>query len=358
MAEKNKLADLEKSITRYYDQFLAKRLALAAFAVGLLVLVSALAAYWALTSGLLAACVGFVVGFIGINLAFITIVPPSSSIKEVKQLIFGALREPARIKSYDMKKVKILDAKGRLHTLKARELRIWTSLVVPYLIHYNISGDKAAPRKVRTLTASERKYIEQRRQEVLEMEQKIKEERESLERDREEIEMRGADLKEAEEMVIARLTGIERAEAEIEQLKLITAERADAEAGSYDAKAAEAKAEKLREKEKELSEMKERLAEERQSFEQQKADMDRLKTSVTRSPFVGVTASSAEQSVAEREAALEARQRELEAAACELEKRADFVADSENSLIERLDALSHREATIEQGEIEAGIRED
>jgi hypothetical protein len=357
MAEQKKISDLESAINRYYERFLAQRIALATLMVGLFVLSAALLGYWAFASALVAACVGFFVGFIGINFAFLTIVPPSNSLNKSKKMILEALREPSRIKSYDMKKVKISDSKGRLHTLAARELKVWKSLVVPYLIGNQI-GSGSVVKKTRVLTASERKYLEQRRQEVQEMERKIKEERESLEQDRHELEVRGADLKEAEEMVIARLTVIERTEAEIEQLKITAAERADASSIGYDAAAAEAKAAELRKKEDELSKMKEHLAEERQSFEQQKIEMDKLKSTATRSPFVGVKANGAELSVAEREAALEARQRELEQAACELEKRADFVTDSENSLIERLDALSHREATVEQNEIEAGIRFD
>ena len=59
-----------------------------------------------------------------------------------------------------------------------------------------------------------------------------------------------------------------------------------------------------------------------------------------------------------REAALEARQRKSEEEAVALEKRASFVTDSENSLIERLDALTQREADVEQSEINAGLRRD
>jgi hypothetical protein len=39
-------------------------------------------------------------------------------------------------------------------------------------------------------------------------------------------------------------------------------------------------------------------------------------------------------------------------------QRTDYVTNSENSLIERLDALSQRESSVEQSEVNAGLRKD
>lgn len=360
MAEKNKLAELEATITRLYERHLSKRIALATFMVGLLCIVVSLAVYWFWGSGLIAAIAGFLVGFVGINFAFLTIVPPTSSLNVSRNLICEAIKDASLIKSYDMNKVQLADSQGEVHTLNARELSIWTTHVVPYLIACQANGGAPARKQSqRKLTASERKYIEQRRKEVLEMEKKIEEERKSLEADRRELEVRGADLKQAEELVISRLTGVEQAEAEIEQLKIVAAERADVDAAAYDANAAEAKAAELRAKEKELSELKEQLAQDRQRLESQKSELQRLQESVTRTPFAEASSDTgSEQSMAAREAALEARLKKLEDESQALEKRSNYVTDTENSLIERLDALSHREATIEQNEIDAGLRQD
>jgi len=358
MTEKDKAAALEDAIARFYERYSTKRIALATFVVGLLSLVVSLAVYWALGSGLFAAIAFLFVGFIGINVAFLTIVPPASSLNQSRNLITKAIQDPARIKSYDMQQVQLADSKGKIHTLGARERGVWTSLVVPYLIECQAHGEQPTRKpSQRPLTASERKYIEQRRKEVLEIEKKIEDERKNLDKDRRELEMRSADLKQAEELVIARLNGVEEAEAELEQLKIVAAERADVDAAAYDAKAAKAKAVELRAKEVELAELKERLAQDRQSFESQKADLQRLKKDVTRSPFP-TSKGATDQSIEAREAALVARQKQLEEEAQSLETRSSFVSDSENSLIERLDALTEREAHIEQSEIDAGLRRD
>lgn len=358
MAADKKLEALEDAITRYYERYSAKRVALATFLVGFLSLLAALGVYAWLDSGLFAALAGLLLGFIGINTAFLVIVPPAKSLTQSKLLICGALKEPARIKSYSMEKVQLADEHGKLHSLASREHRLWKSLVVPYLIECQASGNAPEQRKsTRQLTASERRYIEERRKEVLEMEKKIEEERKSLDKDRSELEARSADVKQAEELVIARLSGVEQAEAEVEQLRMVAAERAEKNPTAYDT---EAKAAELQEKEAELVALKERLAKDRQNLESQKAEMRRLKETATRSPFKAKQGEEAVStgSLEDREAALEARSKQLEEEAKDLEKRASFVTDSENSLIERLDALSHREANIEQSEVDVGLRKD
>lgn len=359
---KNKAAELDKAIARFYEGYAAKRVAAAALLVGVLSLGVALTVYSIFASGLWAAVAGFFVGFIGINVAFLTVVPPASSLNKARNLISEAVKDTTRIKSYNMQEVQLADAKGTVHTLGTRDMNVWKRLVVPYLIERQVQGNPPPQQSSqRKITASERKYIEQRGKEVKEMEKKIEQERNSLEEDRRELEERGADLKQAEELVIARLTGVEQAEAELEQLKIVAAERADVDAVAYDAKIAEAKAAELKVKESELGDLKARLAKDRQEFESQKAELTRLQASAKRTPFAmasNAPGSSAEQSIEAREAALKIRQQQLEEATSDLENRASFVTDSENSLIERLDELSHREATIEQSEIDAGLRKD
>lgn len=358
MSADNKIEALEASVARFYERHSAKRIALATFLVGFFGLLTALGVYSWIGSGLFAALAGLLVGFVGIHAAFLVIVPPAKSLTKSRHLICGALRDPARIKSYSMNKVQLADAEGELYTLPARDLGVWKSLVVPFLIENQTRSNEPQRRKsTRKLTASERRYIEERRKEVLEIEKKIEEERKSLEKDRSELEARSADLKQAEELVIARLSGIEQTEAEIEQLRIVAAEHAEKDPSAEDT---EAKAAELREKEAELTQLKERLAKDRQNLDIQKAEMRRLKESVTRTPFKNNSGSGSAPtgSLEEREAALAARSQQLEEAAQSLEKRASFVTDSENYLIERLDALSEREASIEQSEVDAGLRKD
>ncbi|MDQ8195445.1 hypothetical protein QEH59_13495 [Coraliomargarita sp. SDUM461004] len=359
MAGKDKTAELEHAIHRFYEGYSTKRIVMATFVVGALSLVLSFVVYALMASGLLASIVFLLVGFIGINVAFLTTVPPASSLNRSRNLICEAIKEPSRIQSYDMNNVQLLDSSGKVQTLCARDMALWSSLVVPYLIESQANGEQTSRKKSqRQLTASERKYIEQRRKEVLEMEKKIESERKRLDHDRLELEARSADLKQAEELVIERLTVVETAEAELEQLRIVAAERADVDAVAYDAQAADMKAAELREKEIELAALKERLAEDRRSFESQKAELSRLQKTVTHTPFDTVKQSPDSQSVEAREAALEARLKQLEAEAEALEARATFLTDSENSLIERLDALSEREAHVEQSEVDAGLRQD
>ena len=361
MSRKHKEKKLETSIKRYYERFLVKRIALSILVVGLICLAASLTIYWFFQSGIYAALTALLVGFVGINIAFLTIVPPAKELNQSRDLICAAIKDPKRIKAYDLKQVELFDAKGRSHKLEARELSVWNSLVLPFLIETQAKGTgepNPAEKPQRKLTASERKYIEERRKEVLAMEKKIKDDRKDLDKDREELELRSAEVNKAEEMVIERLTGVEQAEAELEQLKIVAAERADMDDSTYDAKAAEAKAAELQAKEAELARLKEHLAEDRQNFESQKAELERLENKVTRPPFPVASASQDDQSIEAREAALEARMKQLEEAAAELEEREHYLADSENSLIDRLDALSEREAHIEQNEINAGLRKD
>lgn len=364
MNNESKTANLERSIERYYDQFSVKRIALATLLVGLGSLVAAFLVLYFNGSALFAGLACLVSGFALTNVCFLTIVPPARSLDATKAMICAALRDPGRIVAYDRQKVQLRDEKGRTHTLKARDMAIWTDHVVPHLIASQAGGNvESSEKALRKLTASERRYIEERRKEVIEMEKGIAEERKRIESDRKELEARTADVNEAEEVVIARLNNVEEAEAELEQLKIAGTGRAEADAAALDPEVAKAKEAELQTKEAELAGMRERLAEDRNSLEKQKSQMEQLRKSITRAPFPeeakGTTAGvDPGQSIEAREAALEARLKELEAAAEDIEERAMFVIESENSLTERLDALTHREATIEQNEIDSGLRKD
>lgn len=363
MNNKTKAARLERSIARYYDRYSVKRIALATLLVGLGSLLAALLVLYFTGSALFAGLSCLATGFVLTNIIFLTMVPPSSLLENTKKIICAAIHDPSRIVTYDKQKVQLKDEKGVVHTLKPRDMVIWTDQVVPHLIAGQAERKPDASKKVpRKLTASERKYIEERRKEVLEMEKSIAEERKRIEADRKELEARTADLNEAEEVVISRLNNVEQAEAELVQLKIAAAERAEADAAALDPAVAKAKAAELQAKEAELATMRARLAEDRESLDQQKSQMEALRESTTRAPFPAEAEANAGrgsgQSLEAREAALEKRLQDLESAAREIEERATYVTESENSLIERLDELTHREATIEQSEINSGLRKD
>lgn len=75
-------------------------------------LLASLGAYSFSNRTLIAALVALVVGFIAINVTFLTIVPPALSLHKSKDLICGAVRDPSGIKALDMQKVQLQDAKG------------------------------------------------------------------------------------------------------------------------------------------------------------------------------------------------------------------------------------------------------
>lgn len=364
MSNSDKTAKLERSIERYYERLSVKRIALATLLVGLGSLFAAFLIFYFSGSALFAGLGCLATGFALTNVCFLTIVPPARALEASKAIICGAVHDPSRIVAYDKQKVQLKDEKGRVQTLKARDMVIWSELVVPHLIAGQAGGSAViSERTPRKLTASERKYIEERRKEVLEMEKSIAEERKRIESDRKELEARTTDLNEAEEVVISRLNNVEQAEAELEQLRVIAAERAEADASKQDPAVAKARELELQAKEAELAAMRERLADDRKSLEEQKSQMEQLRQTVSdassqSSSKAADTGEQSGQSLEAREAALAARLKELEEAAEDIEARAMFVTESENSLIERLDALTHREATIEQSEIDAGLRKD
>lgn len=119
MFQKNKLEELEKAITRFYDGYSAKRIALATLIVGVVIIFTSLGVYSLTNSFLVAALAALVVGYVAINVAFLTIVPPALSLHKSKDLICGAIKDPSRIKALDVQKVQLLDNKGKTQILGA-----------------------------------------------------------------------------------------------------------------------------------------------------------------------------------------------------------------------------------------------
>lgn len=93
--------------------------------------------------------------------------------------------------------------------------------------------------------------------------------------------------------------------------------------------------------------------------EQQKTELNQLKGDLIRtSDSEDAPGLTADQSLAIREQALAEQLRKLKEATDELEARTQYVNEVEDSLVDRLNQISEREAFVEQGEINAGLRED
>jgi hypothetical protein len=289
MHEKSAIQELEKSIDRYYDKYSARRVALAAVCVGIFTIGAAFTAY-ALTGLAWVAIIVFgVFGLVGVNLSLVFIVPPSSKLKESRKLICAAIREPSRIKAFDIKTVKLADKGGTVHTLTGASLAVWKDVVVPYFVqNQSVARASVASDSGRSLTASERKYIEDRRREVMEIEKKLQSERKVLERKQEEMESRSRELRELEQTVSGMM---ERAKA-------------------IDAKALDSA-----------------NAERETEFKKREEELRKL-------------------------------QEQIEIESRELEERTQYVTSVEDSLVEKMNELTAREASIEMGEINAGLRSD
>lgn len=114
------------------------------------------------------------------------------------------------------------------------------------------------------------------------------------------------------------------------------------------------KLEELERRRKEIANQEQALVTERGRL---RASLDALKAPVNgdqQSPHI----KEQEQVLKQREAELQKRLEQLERDAQDIEARSTYVTHVENTLVERLNHLSEREASIEQQEIDKGIRAD
>lgn len=347
----NPLAKLEKQIALYFDTYAAKRVALAALIVGIVSFGLSVGVYALSMNSLVSIGAFFVSSLIAVYFAFIFIVPPTQVLKASRELIIGAIKDPRKIKEATPKKVIVINNKKQPQTLSSLELSVWQSIIVPYFMQAQgtaspLSNTEKAPRK---MTASERKYIDERRKEILEMEKRLKAERDRLEADQKEYEKNATALKKAEDLVLDRLAQVETAEAEIEQLRE-DVKHAGPVSDESRLKVLKQKEDGLHRKEAELEALRLRLEQDRQSVLIREKEMQ------------GHTNFQSDTNEGDQAdgiiLALEGRIKELESQTSDLDNRSKYVVEAENSLIERLNELTVREASLEQKEINAGIRED
>ncbi len=366
MPESSAIRKLQDRIDRRYEKHSAARVAMAASFVGVSAIGSCLLTYVFTSDGFLAAGVLGLVSLVTVNLGIFMIVPPVERLKASRANLIAAVQSPERIKGLRQRRVVIEDREGRAYTLNRLEQSVWESVIVPHVMQVGLGSREHTPGK-RRFTASERKYIETKRREVAEMEAALRAERDQLDTEKAEIETRNAALKEAEDMVIVRLTQVEEAEANIEQLREDLTAAETRQARAEEGGALVEKEAQLREKEAELERLKRNLADDREIVEAQKTELNQLKGELLRSGEAASDVSEASAAsgaddaggaFADREKALEKRMREMEALAADLESRSNYVKQAEDSLIERLNQLTEREASVEQSEVEAGLRKD
>lgn len=357
---------LEASIDRFYKSYSAKRVAFAALLLGFAAIGSAWLVY-ALTHSALFSILAFgLVGFLLANLALLVVIPPTKKLEKSKQLLMGAARDRSRIKSIEKHKVTLLDHTNKAHVLKGADMDVWESIIVPNFLKNGIGAEQPKARKARTLTASERRYIDEQKKLILEREKamadeqkQIAEERARIEAERESLKSRDKELNDAEEVVISRLNEVEVVQAELEQLR----ENLDIQAGTLDGsrnaagnKLLKEREAELKAKENELEVLKKQLQEDQKIVLRQKTDLNQLKGEILRS---GATDNDSDdpEAISQRQT-LEERLRQLEEENKLLEAQARDMEEAENTLIERMNKLSAREASVEQSEVNAGLRSD
>ncbi len=352
MPRKKAITDLETRIDHFYEVHSAKRVTLAAFLVGIVSIGVAWVTYYFTLNAFLV--IGAFAGssLLAVNVAMFGIVPPTMRLADSKAFILGALKEPLRIKSVGKKRVQLQDSKGRVRTLNGFERVLWKTIVTPYFIEMN-SGAGITPsgKPAETgLTNSEKKVLEKRQAELWAKEKELSAEGEKLRLERENLVARGRELKKAENLHLDRMSRVELAEAELAKLRVdverSAAENKNAEVAAADAQLVKEKEDALKVKEEELESFKLRLVEDREQMEAQQAKLERMQGALLR------------EQAASGGSAATGKERDLEERAIELDERMRYVADVENDLIERLNQLSEREASVEQTEVEAGLRHD
>lgn len=373
------LSKLDNKIESYLEAYAERCLTRAlVFAVCGAMLIGCLV-YW-LTSHLPVAISLFgLLGLVGLHIGFMFFVPSAKSRKDSKRLLLEGATNPSVIANVKPGMVHFRDESGGAQVLNRIELRVWQEMVVPYLCQQHSSSlSQRGASKGRVLTASEMRYYEEerarfereqsqlqaevadleaQRETILRMQQSLSEDEQALEAAKHDLQDRSDTLVAAEDMVIARLSEIEVAEAEMEQLRE-DLQFSQAQAAS-DAQAGEATIDRvaLKAKEAELEALRQSLIEDKQVVEQQKTELNQLKGELIEA--ADRDSSGGQEPVSNlriRETQLEAKFRELEQARTELEKRTRYVSEVENSLVDRLNSLSEREASIEQNEINAGLR--
>lgn len=346
MSTKSAIADLEKSIDHFYGAHSAKRVAMAALLVGVVSIGISWGAYYFSLNVLITTGVFALTSLLMVNIAMFSIVPPTQQLADSKALLLGALKNPIRIKSVGKKKVTLADSHGHVRGLSRLEQEVWEDLVIPHFIKMSAGGGSTTiSARSEGLSNPERKVLEKRQAELSANEKKLLAEREKLQKERADLDARAKELKKMEDKLENRMSRVEASEDDLVRLKENLQRRIKenqnvvvdaAETALLEEKTAELKAKELA-----LESAKQELANDRDQLDAQKAKLESLQSSLQRD-----------------QAPIENKTTDLQQREKELDERMRYVANVENDLIDRLNKLSEREASVEQTEVEVGIRQD
>lgn len=364
---KRTTTELENSIDRFFKTYSARRVALAALLLGMSSIGVAWLVYAVTVSTIFSILAFGLVALVLLNVAVLVVIPPAGRLEKSKQRLLQAVADRSRIKAIEKHKVTLLDEKDEAYPLRGAELQAWESIIVPHFIKNGIDTNQPQAKPQRKLTASERRYIEEQKKLMLEREKtmaaeqkRISEEKARIESEREELKRRDEQLNDAEEIVINRLSEVETVQTELEQMR----ENLDLKAGTLDGtkhsaddKVLRGREAALKAKEAELDTLKKQLQEDQYILKSQKTDLNQLKGELLQAsaPDVGQPVLP---DADERERLFEEKLRKLEEKNRKLEERSRYVEEVESSLIDRLNDLTEREASIEQNEINSGLRSD
>jgi len=315
-------------------------------------------------------------GFICLNVTFLKMIPSRARCKQSHALIMAAAKDPERIDDLQLGICAVKTDDGKTYKLNAVEQYAWKELVVPFLckMHSKTLSDqksvtghvltksemrhlheqREAVKKDEVRLKDDRKQLDAKRQDIAALQERLVDEEKHLKQARKEIELEASSLQKAEDLVISRLSEIEVAEAQMAQMRENLAKQQTAGEPSSLAD------ERLKHKEAEIDALRLSLKEDKSVLEQQKTELNQLKGDLIRASSTENAAVefNPEDSLRIREQQIKAQLSQLKQATNELEERSKYVQDVENSLIDRMNTMSEREACIEQGEVNAGLRVD
>lgn len=370
----NKLAtNVERYFERHASQCMLRALLMTVLGAGLIAALS----YVILSSQLIAIMVFGVGSFISLNAAFIFFVPSTRRRQEARELILMAAADPSAIEDVRPGVIALRGINGEPRELNRIEQHVWKELVVPFHCTMHSTSFMSGKGKAeRGLTRSEIRHFNEQRKELEATEARMRADRDALEKQclevealqnglvaeqaalqqaRDEVQARSDSLQDAEDMVISRLSEIEVAEVEMAQMR----ENIAHEKAAASEQLGPDHELRLKAKEAELDALRQSLEQDKSMVEQQKTELNQLKGElISATDSEDAPSLSADQSLAIREQALAEQMRKLKEATDDLETRTQYVNEVEDSLVDRLNAISEREAFVEQGEVNAGIRED
>ncbi|CAA6678409.1 MULTISPECIES: hypothetical protein [unclassified Lentimonas] len=370
-----RLENLDTNVGKHFERN-ASRCLIRAVAFSLLIaIVVAIVTFIIFDSRMASIFVFGGVGFVSLNMFFLILVPSSKSQKQSHALIMAAAKAPDRIEDIRPGVIAVQTEEGQTHTLSTVERQAWQELVVPFLCKQhsktladqknmvghvlsrsemsNLHDQRKAIKDDEARIQQDRLQLARKRADISALQERLINDEKELQNAREDIQLRSDALLQAEDLVISRLSEIEVAEAQMEQMQ----ENLSAQQGSGESSALDL--ERLKRKEQEIDALRLSLQEDKHVVELQKTELNQLKGELIRESDMGAAPDlSPEDSLRIREQELESKLENLKAATSELETRSQYVQEVEDSLIDRLNSMSEREAFIEQGEVEAGVRTD